>query len=590
MTSENAPISEAAVEPGWDDRSAVGLWILVVSLALGVVADTLGLLRIVPWGVNVPMWTATLVGSMVWLMRSQKLRFSTGQVLLLATAGFFAAQFAWRDANTLKVLDALAMGACLALAATRNIASREPLRSSSLLEYGLAGTFTGLYAVAGVIPLASDIRWRAIPRGTWLSHIRSVAVGLLIAGPLLLIFNGLFMSADKTYEETVKRLLEINFATPARHLIVIAVVAWLAAGFLRTLAPMLVRPLVRSSSGFLIPCKGFGLLDPRAPAPPFRLGIIEVGLPLALLDLLFFGFVLLQLPYLFGGPGWVQAPAGPTYAMYARQGFFELVAVAALTLTLLLAADWLLGDRPAREKILFRALAWVMVALVFTIMASALQRMSLYTHRYGLTHLRLYTTAFMFWLGVLTLWFGVTVLRGRGERFAFGVFVTGLCAIFLLHAVNPDAYIARTNLARSQGAWSHLTGALAYIARTDLSVAHESEQLDMSYLLSLSADAIPTLAAALPDVVDVESSPANRQAFAWFFQKNVKALACLFGKRDRLNEDDWRVWNWGRMRARRVLNQAWDRLPDAERTILELIIKNVKEPYSSPRAGGYPRH
>ena len=50
---------------------------------------------------------------------------------------------------------------------------------------------------------------------------------------------------------------------------------------------------------------------------------------LVLVNAVFTGFVALQAAYLFGGLDTMQA-IGLSYAEYARRGFFELVAVAAL--------------------------------------------------------------------------------------------------------------------------------------------------------------------------------------------------------------------------------------------------------------------
>ena len=70
---------------------------------------------------------------------------------------------------------------------------------------------------------------------------------------------------------------------------------------------------------------------------------------LVVVDLLFLAFVLVQFRYLFGGAELVRGLTGMSYADYARRGFFELVAVAALSLPLLLLADWWLDHRdPAR--------------------------------------------------------------------------------------------------------------------------------------------------------------------------------------------------------------------------------------------------
>jgi Domain of unknown function (DUF4173) len=64
----------------------------------------------------------------------------------------------------------------------------------------------------------------------------------------------------------------------------------------------------------------------------FSLGIVEIGIVLGLLDLLFLTFVVIQVRYLFGGAGRVAATAGLTHTEYARRGFFELVTVTALAL------------------------------------------------------------------------------------------------------------------------------------------------------------------------------------------------------------------------------------------------------------------
>jgi hypothetical protein len=110
----------------------------------------------------------------------------------------------------------------------------------------------------------------------------------------------------------------------------------------------------------------------------------------------------------------VQVVPGLTYAEYARQGFFELVAVAALVLLLLLVAHELLRRHTVSpgQQWLFRALAGGQIVLLYVIMASAGQRMRLYQEAFGLTELRLYATAFMLWLAAVFAWFTVTVLRG----------------------------------------------------------------------------------------------------------------------------------------------------------------------------------
>jgi hypothetical protein len=204
---------------------------------------------------------------------------------------------------------------------------------------------------------------------------------------------------------------------------------------------------------------------------------------------------------------------GLTYAGYARRGFFELVTVAMLVLPRLLLGRWLLPKKLRAEERIFGLLAGSMVAMLFVIMASAVQRMLLYQSIYGLTELRLYTTAFMGWLALVFLWFLATVLRGQRERFACGALVAGLGVIAALVAMNPDALIVRTNVA-------HVRAGRA---------------LDDGYLAALSADAVPALVRALPELDD-----ARRPA----------VTLALLRRWSQPGGHDWRTWNRARELAR----------------------------------------
>ncbi len=205
---------------------------------------------------------------------------------------------------------------------------------------------------------------------------------------------------------------------------------------------------------------------------------------------------------------------GLTYAEYARRGFIELVMVAALVLPLLLALHWLLRKENPRHARIFSMLAGTQILLLFVIMASAVQRMRLYTEQFGLTEQRLYACAFMAWLAVVFVWFAATVLRGRRERFAFGAMLAGFLLIAALHAANPDSLIARTNLARGA----------------------EGKRFDVRYVSGLSADAVPDLVAYLPKLN----------------QENGRILAATILKRWPPNGSrDWRTWNWSLRRAQK---------------------------------------
>jgi Domain of unknown function (DUF4173) len=313
---------------------------------------------------------------------------------------------------------------------------------------------------------------------------------------LLLVFGGLFAAADAVFETLVVNIFGFDVAELFGHVFLTLFFAWMVAGLLW------VGLLARNPER---------LAFPRPAA--LSLGIVEAGVVLGLLDFLFLAFVVVQVRYLFGGADRVVETAGLTYAEYARHGFFELVAVTALALPLLLLIHWPLRAENRGHRRAFGVLSCAMVALLFVIVASALQRMYLYTQEYGLTELRLYSTIFMLWLSVVLVWFLLTVLRGRRDSFALGVLTTGFISILLINAMNPDALIARVNVDRMEA----------------------GKRFDAYYLTGLSADAVPAM---------IEALPAMDEEDRRIVEDHLEAFS-RWSSRSR----DWRTWNLSRARS-----------------------------------------
>ena len=463
------------------------LAVVAAALSLGILGDAL--LRSFPWGVNFALWAGALVAAILLLGRSRRAVLAEGGYWLLLPILLFPLAFLWHDSLALRALNLLALLTALSLLMLR--AQGGHLRASSLVGYALGSLIAGVNTAFGMFPLLfGNPEWKKSLGGEsrrGAAVLRGAAFSLL---PLL-IFGALFMAADAVFQNLVHRVLHFDFT----HLAVIAFIALCAGGYLRGLL--------------------FGKelnLTTEKRLPSLSLGTIEMGLMLGLLDLLFLAFVVVQIRYFFGGSALVQATTGLTYADYARRGFFQLVTVATLVLPFLLLTHWLLPRGDAQAQRWFRLLAGGQMILLFVIMVSAFQRMRLYQAEYGLSEQRLYPTAFMGWLAVVFVWFGLTVLRGRRERFAFGAMVAGFLLIAVLHALDPDALIARTNLARAQA------------GRT----------FDAHYASSLSADAVPQLVAGLSVL-----NPQDRCTVA----------ARLLERWSPPENPDWRAWSYSRSRA-----------------------------------------
>jgi hypothetical protein len=183
-------------------------------------------------------------------------------------------------------------------------------------------------------------------------------------------------------------------------------------------------------------------------------------------------FVAIQVQYLFGGS---VVAAGLSYSDYARKGFFELAWVAGLSLPLLVGSHAVAPSSSRRDVVVFRVLSTILVGLLFVVMASAMVRMQMYVEAYGLTPLRVSSTAFMLWLALVFCWFLASLYRGSMGRFAVGAMAAGFGVIGLLNLMTPDLVSARYNVARFGS----------------------SADLDAGHLAELGAETVPFVLSSL---------------------------------------------------------------------------------------------
>jgi hypothetical protein len=144
------------------------------------------------------------------------------------------------------------------------------------------------------------------------------------------------------------------------------------------------------------------------------------------------------------------------------------------------------------------------------VQSDSARELDAYVDEFGLTELRVYSTAFIAWLALVFVWLLLTVIRGRRERFAFGAVMAGFLVLAALNVANPDAFIAETNTTR----------------------ASEGRRFDPNYVDRLSADATPTLIAALRRLSADDRCTVARDLLD-----------------DGPDTGDWRTWSWSRSNA-----------------------------------------
>lgn len=353
----------------------------------------------------------------------------------------------------------------------------------------MARTLTGLghwFVVPAFLAGARRQRARR-PEGHESGRAAAVLRGAALAAPLVLGLGLLLGSADAVFASVFR--VDVDLHDLPAHVALVGVGVW-GMGWLLRLASA----------------------DPPEAAGPLgrRLGAVEATVVLSSLCALFGGFTVAQVVAASEGGRRVLRTSGLTYAQYARSGFFQLLAVAAITLVVLLLLRALL-DRPGGDPMPRHLVVLGEVAVVLTllIVGVAVRRLRLYEDAYGFTLLRLFAQAAALWIGALFVVVAVA-FAGFARRRAWVVGATSVLSLVTLlglNLLNPDAYVARRSL-------DHRTA---------------GGRLDPEYLGRLSDDGLAVVLRRLPEL-----SADDRAAV-------VAALPCHRVGRDA--PTGWLGWN-----------------------------------------------
>ena len=461
------------------------------ALALGLLGDVL--LRPGPSGLGAAIWIAACAAAAVAFRPGR-----TANTALAASAAF-GLLIVWRDSPTLQGLLAAA-----AIAAW-GVAFLDRPQRAGVTSLAMAACASAGSALLGSPLVLASARRRERPARSRFS-LRIALGGGAIAVPLLLVFGSLFAAADPLFARYASDLAH-SLDEIVEHLGTVAFVAWLTSGLLA------------------------GLLLARCPAgvgmPPPRPALgAAIGVAVALVVALFATFLAVQARALLGGAEWVESRVDLSYSEYARGGFFQLLACAGIALPLGLVADWTVSrEDPRRRRMALLSAA--LAALVLAVVASAARRMALYVEAYGLTELRLYASAVMLWVAIVSIALGAAAIRGTRERLCFHAMVSAAAVVGGLAIVNPGARIAAYNASRELRAGA---------------------PFDASYAVSLGADAVPSLLHALPSL----SPPAA-----------CGVARGLLEYRGGLSGRDWRTHNVSRARAATLLDASAGALRNA---------------------------
>ena len=434
--------------------------LLLTSLLLGIAFDIL-FWKKAP-GISFIIFIVLCLAAGYLLLRAQHIRPAGKSLFLLVPIIFFSVMtFVRSDPLTTFLNYTLTLFSAAVLVMT--------YRSGLWILYGLSDyTANTLHLIGSMLSLGwaqitnTDPQQKTSDGKKHKNRVWPIVRGLLLAFPVLLVFTALFSSADLIFAQRLDDFL-VNL-NPEKLTEII-----FRGSYILIIAYFLIG-IIRHAEGRSQNKKLIGLDEPTV--APF-LGFTEASIILGSVLLLFSAFVVIQFQYFFSGRANIIIE-GFTYSEYARRGFGELVTVAVFSLILLQSLSAITKRESNKQEKIFSGLAVGLVLLVIIILVSSFQRLFLYESAYGFSQLRTYSHVFMIWLGILLMAVVAIEILKRQRAFANIALLVLMGFTASLNALNVDGFIARQNINR----------------------AVKGKELDVSYLSTLTSDAVPTLAKA----------------------------------------------------------------------------------------------
>jgi len=257
---------------------------------------------------------------------------------------------------------------------------------------------------------------------------KKILIGILISVPFLFIILNLLIEADTQFERLISTLPHL-ISFRAEYFIRLVIILIYTFGFFGFMQVLL------QNKNPIVPKKG-------SIKPIGMDGIITLTV-LLLINLVYILFIAVQFKYFFSG----TLEDGFTYAEYARRGFFELLFVTLINLSISIAVITLTKTVYGPLK---KAICLAMTVLILSsgvLLVSAIMRISMYEDAYGFTFSRVLAHSFMIFLMVILAYTLVKIWLERVSLFHF-YFIASLIYYVGINTTNLDKIVVDKNMAR----------------------------------------------------------------------------------------------------------------------------------------------
>jgi len=352
--------------------------------------------------------------------------------------------------------------------------------------------------------------------------LMQILIGVLISIPLLAIAIALLRTSDMVFQNYTDSFVDIFANINFQEIIVTIILGAFVFPFLFSFLYS-----HQNKVGDILNKK---CTDPNV-SGNFSLNPVMVSTVLVLLNLVYGFFALIQFGALFGAFKSVL-PDNISYAEYARQGFFQLLFVSLLNISLAVICV-LFVSKNGFGRMFSKIMSITLIAFTFVLLSSAAYRMKMYIDIYYLSKLRVFTSLFMVLIAIVLV---LTLIKEFYPNFKFfkSTFICALLVLLITNYININFLIARFNTDQ-------------YLANPSIEENSEyaSNHIDSNYLIyNLSYDAIlPTM-----DLLDSENKNLTDS-----LREKLKEI--YENKLEDYRDGNFKRWNISKERAKILIEE-----------------------------------
>ncbi len=254
--------------------------------------------------------------------------------------------------------------------------------------------------------------------------ITKALLGVALALPVLLLLVPLLMSSDVAFSALVESAVD-NLAKAAIRIVLGVIVAFFVIGY-------------------FVPMAKIDYTYPSVNEKKKVDNVIIIAF-LSVISAVYLVYLFSQLAYFFSAFSSIL-PEGYSFtaADYARRGFFEMCAIALINFILIYGCLLLGSKKNSKISVAIRSLCSFIGAFSLMIIATAASKMVLYIKRFGMTELRITTSAFMLFLTVV-FFVLIARLHIKNAPIIKTAIITAAVVLIALGTINVNAVVADYN-------------------------------------------------------------------------------------------------------------------------------------------------